>query len=881
MRCTRLLHAAVTLCTISSFPDFTFAKPINISDAARTTSWLPIELKTILPSCATTCVELFVFTSFSASSCPDFSSLDCLCTTNTTSGFTLGEAAVRCIASDCNNNATAEAQVYNVCDAVAGALPRTHATITATAVASHQTSSNAYLFTTTNSGGTVTETPPTSSISQILTATGSPSVPASTSSIVSSRTSSGTINATAGAESSSPSAASNQPKPGLSRSQIIGISGGIGGSIALGFCLLFCVYRTRRSHQEAHRRRSSDLTPFQTDLAFRRNSGDPYSVAAAQKETHNRDPFGAKTPSPPPALQRQSKYWEYYAETDPEKIGVAVSPELPQQASPPMSPTSPAGSQRSQSKLLPDKPQISNGFGYGLWPAPLRPRSQIAPPQQSQRFMARPESTATEFEDEDNGNQRPPVAEPRPAMTTVVAPSTRIDLSDPRARMYAVDRSVMPPNPTYNPYYAPEQAPSTYMTQATSGQGQWHQRNPADPEAMPTSIPGPLPRALTNFTRPGMFVQLPPRAPSSTYSTNASLPPSEGRVSTAPPTSTYSRTPYSQSIQQPTSRPRRLSRTRKSYSLASDTSFEGDSDDEEMYRQPPRDENIRNPKTRHTKTLSALSPVNEMDSPGSKDEKSPIADIKYPALPRPANLSPQAEYGAIPRAAQTMQQQQQRGRQQDVRPNNQDDVFSIPSKHPDRNLYQPTDRGRQQIINYPPQAVLRPPQAMRPRDESPSTLLAKRRGSRAASELEKGRLRLQIGEGTTTPQVKKWRIVNDNEDDSRGRNANCDPPQPQQQQPHPQLQRPTIRTVHNHQYQPQQSQPQYTQTQFTTIQPQTSYRGIDIGAKLLPPNPRFYSASQYQEGRESVGSDIMSPAWEPMLTPERRGDDLVLTVRKR
>lgn len=94
-----------------------------------------VAMSQVIPSCALTCVDAFVKSQYRTNICSELSDLNCLCTTNTTSGFTFAEAALQCTISYCPSEVTSDSGsiVYNICESVPGALPRTHSVITATA----------------------------------------------------------------------------------------------------------------------------------------------------------------------------------------------------------------------------------------------------------------------------------------------------------------------------------------------------------------------------------------------------------------------------------------------------------------------------------------------------------------------------------------------------------------------------------------------------------------------------------------------------------------------------------------------------------------------------------------------------------------------------
>ena len=92
-----------------------------------------IYLSSIIPSCAQSCLEAFIRHSFPTSVCPDQQDLDCLCTSNSNTGFTLGEGALQCVAASCTGEGErALGDAYEVCLQVGNAKSMTHFTLTAT-----------------------------------------------------------------------------------------------------------------------------------------------------------------------------------------------------------------------------------------------------------------------------------------------------------------------------------------------------------------------------------------------------------------------------------------------------------------------------------------------------------------------------------------------------------------------------------------------------------------------------------------------------------------------------------------------------------------------------------------------------------------------------
>ncbi|KAI9374299.1 hypothetical protein BJX61DRAFT_319476 [Aspergillus egyptiacus] len=91
-----------------------------------------VSLLDLMPKCASKCVESFITTEYPRDACAKGCDLSYLCTKNTTSGYTLGEAALRCSLSMCSMEVATSFDTYSICNSVPGALPRTHPTIVAT-----------------------------------------------------------------------------------------------------------------------------------------------------------------------------------------------------------------------------------------------------------------------------------------------------------------------------------------------------------------------------------------------------------------------------------------------------------------------------------------------------------------------------------------------------------------------------------------------------------------------------------------------------------------------------------------------------------------------------------------------------------------------------
>lgn len=92
-----------------------------IIQTAATNYTLTSELTNFVPPCAQDCFKSFLDINFPSTPCSTTPTLDCLCSHNTTSGYTVGEGAVQCIISEDNigfcqgNDAKGTLKVGHVC----------------------------------------------------------------------------------------------------------------------------------------------------------------------------------------------------------------------------------------------------------------------------------------------------------------------------------------------------------------------------------------------------------------------------------------------------------------------------------------------------------------------------------------------------------------------------------------------------------------------------------------------------------------------------------------------------------------------------------------------------------------------------------------------
>lgn len=520
-------------------------------------------------------------------------------------------------------------------------------------------------------------------------------------------------------------------------------------SAAVAFGALLFIYCLRRKRRL---KRQSDQLPFQIEKSTPKAPRPPTPPEEERNLGLNIGGEDIPVSNPnqvfaAPQPDKRRSFWR--KSIKPEEIGVAVSPETKQD-----SPASFA-STRTASKLLPEKPS------YSLFPAPLR----------ISRQPARPASTATVFEDDYDPSRRsylPPTVVGRGQASNPAPQWPSYDYyenlgqapSDPRAIMYAAERAANFPAP----------AASTAQRSIVQAAGTQN-RFPQGPYLPPQSRP-----QLRRLDPPVEVVQ---RAPSSTYSGNYSLPPSEPRNSLVIP------------AQQPSRKTNRHGTQNVRDSHASDTSFEFD--DEET---PPEQRNQRQ---------KSLSTVNE--SPIK--QSSPISDLRYPRLPRPASMTKNAEFMPRPLkpgiAVQPAVKDQSRSGSRQPRPRNRQEP--------------PLFRGQ-----------LSSPSS---RDDSPSSLLAKRRGDQAAEIIERG---LRLRPDINTPAGRKWKVVK----------------------------KEAVKTPASARISPRRRGPQ--------TPPDLSRENSD----------ETYGTPRHRDDRAAAiyADALRSPTWEPKLTPTRRGNDLFISVER-
>ena len=369
------------------------------------TIYLPSFLSNNLPSCAYACIIQFIETSFPTSVCPNQLDQSCLCTSNSRTGFALGEGALKCVASDCTNESNQQLEAaYAICSGIPGAVPMTHDSITATL---------SLPITVTIDSTVATSSPLKSSTYHIFpmpTSTSSPSSSSIVSSDFVSMPTSGLVTASGSAPSVNPTAhtipdplspstfstifsiapssapiptttSSNAPQPTnvLSKGQLAGVavSASVTSLVVFGLIAFCCRKRKKQGNKQPRDSIASFGDTQEAPESVQPRQNPPTSIVAAlDRSDHDTPaagpqvskvqqvlggPFPLNQQRPSPTRQR----------TPVEDTGLAVTPGMRRENVVEESPISPA-SYRTTSKLLPDKPTYS-----------LYPLSSSSPPRVS------------------------------------------------------------------------------------------------------------------------------------------------------------------------------------------------------------------------------------------------------------------------------------------------------------------------------------------------------------------------------------------------------------------------------------------------------------------------------------------------------------------
>ena len=394
--------------------------PLTWAGPPSTESLTPA-LQDVVPPCAQTCLEFFIAENFPSSICGPPPNIDCLCTSDSTSGFTVGEGALECLFTGCGAVYDSRAlAAYDVCAAIANAKPNTHGTLTATlspvtpsipanpvTQTSSHSSTSISTFSTSRRSSSFTTTPSTSSkLSQTITTSSSSASKSSSSSSLSASSSSsretsqsvipppgGIItSATSSLSSNSPAtsaiaAPASSPTPALTKPQIAGVAVASVGAAAVGFGICFLVFCLRR-RRKSERRQSGSSFGGDKIVGSEETTPDMALIATRDfgHENQTRQPLVPRQQRSPtrqlrletPASSSEDGWGQYQRNLRPE---LALGPQAPRSIRDGHSPITPASNQTRNSQLLPDKPT------YNLFPPPSRPTARNSIPNQSVKLV--------------------------------------------------------------------------------------------------------------------------------------------------------------------------------------------------------------------------------------------------------------------------------------------------------------------------------------------------------------------------------------------------------------------------------------------------------------------------------------------------------------
>lgn len=348
-----------------------------------------------IPLCARGCMESFVAQDFPTTVCAPPQDRDCLCTNNGRSGLTLGEGSLQCVASSCpRGELHQDLAVYAICNGIDGAKVMTHQTLTATSPAAtplrtptrsspgRSTSSSSSRSPSTRSASSTVITSTSSassrtspSVTPITMDTGTPRIPPVTPSTTlhPSRGDGGPVPSSTPSSPTSTSSATAlaaSAKPTLTKAQIAGVIVSSVAFVAIVLGLLFYFFFIRRKPSGTRTSGSSfgvdriiDSRP-PSPMHFPTENNDPEQGRGSRGLIVLDGQNGPVTPRRNNESQTSLLGRIPYPE-----IGIAVGPEMRETSTVGQTPPS-AGSQRTNSRLLPDKPT------YSLYPSPLRIKNQ-------------------------------------------------------------------------------------------------------------------------------------------------------------------------------------------------------------------------------------------------------------------------------------------------------------------------------------------------------------------------------------------------------------------------------------------------------------------------------------------------------------------------
>ncbi|GKT60331.1 Def1-like protein [Colletotrichum tofieldiae] len=413
---------------------------LSASFAAATSFNLSSEITRLVPPCARECFRSHLSANYALTTCGSAPSLQCLCANVGFSGLTIGEGAVQCIVAEksigfCRESDAPQTVIdaaYQMCAHQPGAIQPTHTAIIATLILP-------------TSGGiivvpprTATQViPPTSTThltnsipTTLISATGTPSVPntlttLTRSNISRSSTTSGAITSPPLPPSSTttPSStatpvpgaeeANSEPSERLGTGQVAGLAVGLVAALGLAI-LAICLARRKRRRDYPDVKTGFFPVREKDSWEFHPQEGPANIFHISPPVHHAQSP--PPPPRPPPATRARTSgrtsWW-------PGAIGLAVSrSESPSTALRPPPPQQ----DRPTSRLLPAKPSLASPKPVLSLKIPQIDLSSSSPPQPQEQRGSQPtnsqifktakltappkshynarESTMTEFEED-------------------------------------------------------------------------------------------------------------------------------------------------------------------------------------------------------------------------------------------------------------------------------------------------------------------------------------------------------------------------------------------------------------------------------------------------------------------------------------------------
>ncbi|KAK1654263.1 hypothetical protein BDP81DRAFT_497081, partial [Colletotrichum phormii] len=358
---------------------WTLSLTLSASITAATSFNLSSEITRFVPTCARECFRSHLSANYDLTICGSAPTLQCLCANVGFSGLTLGEGAVQCIVAEkaigfCRESDAPQNVIdaaYLMCSNQPGAVQPTHTAIIATLIIP---SSGGIILvpprtTTRTTLSTSTSHLTTSIPTTLISATGTPSIPdtsttlttstvsqaSSTDSIVtppplppsSTATPSASATAVPGAEGVDAGASKS-----LGTAQVAGLAVGI--AAALGIAILAICFARRKRRKDYPDEKTGFFPVREKDSWEFHPQEGPANIFHISPPVHH-----AQSPSPPPLRQppaartRTSGRMSWW----PGAIGLAVS--RPESTSAAYRP-SPQAQNRPTSRLLPAKPSLSS-----------------------------------------------------------------------------------------------------------------------------------------------------------------------------------------------------------------------------------------------------------------------------------------------------------------------------------------------------------------------------------------------------------------------------------------------------------------------------------------------------------------------------------------